>query len=63
MSESSSTRSRTISTAVRRDIEVADMEVRGDIRQLPFDAGRQIDQPKVLVLDFAAHHHEGATLG
>ena len=37
-------------TAVRRDIEVANMEVRRDISQLPFDACRQIDQPEVLVL-------------
>jgi hypothetical protein len=49
-------------TAVRRDVEVANMKVRRDIGQLPFDSCRQIDQPEVFVLDLPTHH-ERATFG
>ena len=44
--------------AVRRDVEVAHVEVRGEVGHLALDAALQLDEPQVLVTDLPAQHQE-----
>src|SRR5215213_3586348 len=45
-------------TAIRRDVEVADVEVSRELRQTALRAAVHIEEPEILVLDFPPHVHE-----
>jgi hypothetical protein len=47
-------------TAVRGDVEVANVEPGWEVGQLVFGAGRQINEPEILMLNFSAQKHECA---
>ena len=41
-------------TAIRGDVEVANVEVLSEVGQLPLGAGLEINEPEILVLNFSA---------
>src|SRR5882724_10782111 len=45
-------------TAIRGNIESVDIEVGGKIRQLPLGTGLQVDEPEILVPDFASQNYQ-----
>ena len=45
------------------DVEVANVEVGGEIGELALDAGFEVDEPKIFVLDFAAEEDERVCVG
>ena len=47
--------------AVGRHVEIPKVEVGGEVGQLAFGPGLEIDEPEVLVLYLSAHHHERAS--
>ena len=44
--------------AIRGDVEVANIEVRREVRQLPFRACLEVDDPEILVLNFSSQKNE-----
>jgi hypothetical protein len=45
-------------TAVRRNVEVPDVEVRSEMSQLPLGSRLQVDLPKILMLNLSSQKHE-----
>jgi len=44
--------------AVGGDVEVADVEVGGKVGELAFGSGREVEEPEIFVLNFAAQKYE-----
>ena len=49
--------------AIRRNIEIANVEVWSEIGQLSLGAGVEVDEPEILVLNFASQEDERAPAG
>ena len=45
-------------TTIRRDVEVANVEVGSEVSQLPLDARLQVDEPEVFMLNLSSQEHE-----
>ena len=45
-------------TTIRRDVEVANVEVGSEVGQLPLDARLQVDEPEVFMLNLSSQEHE-----
>src|SRR6058998_121238 len=44
--------------AIRRDVKVANVEVRSEVGQLPLGAGLQVDEPEILMLNLSSQEDE-----
>jgi hypothetical protein len=45
-------------TAIRCDVEVANVEVRSEVGQLPLGTRLQVDKPEILVFNLSTQEHE-----
>jgi len=45
-------------TTIRRDVEVANVEVGSEVGQLPLGARLQVDEPEVFMLYLSSQEHE-----